>query len=56
MIYIGNLGCEFSVVVVELLLYEKLEIMESKIGWKIIDVVIVSLYIDISGVMDRIIV
>ncbi len=56
MIYIGNLGRELSVAAAELSLHEKLEIMESKIGRKIIDAAIVSPHIDISGVTGRIIV
>ncbi|WP_392431765.1 uridine diphosphate-N-acetylglucosamine-binding protein YvcK [Yersinia sp. HM-2024] len=56
MIYIGNLGRELSVAAAELSLHEKLEIMESKIGRKIIDAAIVSPHIDISGVTDRIII
>lgn len=55
MIYIGNLGRELSPPPL-LSLQDKLTIMESKIGRKIIDAVIVSPTIDISGVKDRIIV
>lgn len=56
MIYIGNLGRELSPAAAALSLQDKLTIMESKIGRKIIDAVIVSPTIDISGVKDRIIV
>ncbi|AJJ09621.1 hypothetical protein CH64_3833 [Yersinia rohdei] len=56
MIYIGNLGRELSVAAAGLSLHEKLAIMESKIGRKIIDAAIVSPRIDTSGVTDRIIV
>lgn len=50
MIYIGNLGRELSPAAAALSLQDKLTIMESKIGRKIIDAVIVSPTIDISGV------
>ncbi|MFI0489719.1 MAG: uridine diphosphate-N-acetylglucosamine-binding protein YvcK [Yersinia sp. (in: enterobacteria)] len=56
MIYIDNLGRELSVAAATLSLQNKLEIMESKIGRKIIDASIVSPRIDIGGVKDRIIV
>ncbi|MEY4475228.1 MAG: hypothetical protein RL248_995 [Pseudomonadota bacterium] len=56
MIYIDNLGRELSVAAATLSLQNKLEIMESKIGRKIIDASIVSPQIDIGGVKDRIIV
>ncbi|MEY4923439.1 MAG: hypothetical protein RLY17_2156 [Pseudomonadota bacterium] len=56
MIYIDNLGRELSVAAATLSLQNKLEIMESKIGRKIIDASIVGPLIDIGGVKDRIIV
>jgi uncharacterized cofD-like protein len=56
MIYIDNLGRELSVAAATLSLQNKLEIMESKIGRKIIDASIVSPLIDIGDVKDRIIV
>ncbi|NDK99871.1 uridine diphosphate-N-acetylglucosamine-binding protein YvcK [Photorhabdus bodei] len=55
MIYIGNLGKELSAAAAELTLKDKLEIMENKIGSRIIDAVIVGPCTDISDLNDRII-
>ncbi|PQQ37583.1 hypothetical protein C6H68_12315 [Photorhabdus luminescens] len=55
MIYIGNLGKELSAAAAELTLKDKLEIMENKIGSRIIDAVIVGPRTNISELNDRII-
>ncbi|MCW7763532.1 hypothetical protein B5C26_05345 [Photorhabdus luminescens] len=55
MIYIGNLGKELSAAAAKLTLKDKLEIMENKIGSRIIDAVIVGPCTDISNLNDRII-
>ncbi|NHB61114.1 uridine diphosphate-N-acetylglucosamine-binding protein YvcK [Photorhabdus sp. RW14-46] len=55
MIYIGNLGKELSAAAAELTLKDKLEIMENKIGSRIIDAVIVGPCTNISELNDRII-
>ncbi|MGJ0579650.1 uridine diphosphate-N-acetylglucosamine-binding protein YvcK [Xenorhabdus bovienii] len=55
MIYIGNLGKELSHAAAGLSLSDKLEMMESKIGRKMIDVIIVGPCTDISSLSDRIV-
>ncbi|WP_237387957.1 uridine diphosphate-N-acetylglucosamine-binding protein YvcK [Xenorhabdus sp. Sc-CR9] len=55
MIYIGNLGKELSHSAAELSLKDKLEIMENKIGRKMINALIVGPCTDISLFHDRIV-
>ncbi|CBJ80121.1 putative phosphatase/sulfatase with NAD(P)-binding domain [Xenorhabdus bovienii str. Jollieti] len=55
MIYIGNLGKELSNAAAGLSLSDKLEMMESKIGRKMIDAIIVGPCTDISSLSDRIV-
>ncbi|MDC9582747.1 uridine diphosphate-N-acetylglucosamine-binding protein YvcK [Xenorhabdus sp. PR6a] len=55
MIYISNLGKELSHAAAELSLKDKLEIMESKIGRKIINALIIDPRTDISPFSDRIV-
>ncbi|WP_350304550.1 uridine diphosphate-N-acetylglucosamine-binding protein YvcK [Photorhabdus viridis] len=55
MIYIGNLGKELSTAAAGLTLKDKLEIMENKIGCRMINAVIVGPCTDISELSDRII-
>ncbi|CDG87769.1 uridine diphosphate-N-acetylglucosamine-binding protein YvcK [Xenorhabdus bovienii] len=55
MIYIGNLGKELSHAAAGLSLSDKLEMMESKIGRKMIDAIIVGPCTDISSLSDRIV-
>ncbi|WP_445494228.1 uridine diphosphate-N-acetylglucosamine-binding protein YvcK [Photorhabdus sp. SF281] len=54
MIYIGNLGKELSAAAAGLTLKDKLEIMENKIGCRMIDAVIVGPCTDISKLSGRI--
>ncbi|MNG13664.1 Gluconeogenesis factor [compost metagenome] len=56
MIYIGNLGRELSVAAAALTLKNKLELMEEKIGRRMIEAVIVSPTVDTSEVKDRIVI
>ncbi|WP_340616729.1 uridine diphosphate-N-acetylglucosamine-binding protein YvcK [Xenorhabdus entomophaga] len=55
MIYIGNLGRELSHAAAELSLKDKLEIMENRIGRKMINALIVGPRTDISPFSDRIV-
>ncbi|PHM48135.1 uridine diphosphate-N-acetylglucosamine-binding protein YvcK [Xenorhabdus miraniensis] len=55
MIYIGNLGRELSHAATELSLKNKLEIMENRIGRKMINALIVGPRTDISPFSDRIV-
>ncbi|PHM39428.1 hypothetical protein Xmau_02771 [Xenorhabdus mauleonii] len=55
MIYIGNLGKELSYAAAELSLKDKIDIMENKIGRKMIHALIVGPCIDISPFHDRIV-
>lgn len=55
-VYIGNLGRELSVAAASLALKEKLEIMEQRIGKRIIDAVVVGPHVDVSGVQDRVVI
>lgn len=55
-VYIGNLAREVSQVAAELLLHEKLEVMERYVGKRIIDAVVVGPKIDVSGIQDRLVV
>ena len=54
-VYIGNLGRELSVAAASLTLKEKLEIMEQRVGKRIIDAVVVGPHVDVSGVQDRVV-
>ncbi|OMQ25637.1 gluconeogenesis factor YvcK family protein [Serratia oryzae] len=56
MIYIGNLGRELSVAAAALTLKQKLELMEEKIGRKMIDAVVVGPHINTDEMHDRIVV
>ncbi|WP_455427445.1 uridine diphosphate-N-acetylglucosamine-binding protein YvcK [Dryocola sp. LX212] len=55
-VYIGNLGRELSVAAASLGLKEKLEIMEQRIGKRIIDAVVVGPHVDVSDVQDRVVI
>ncbi len=55
-VYIGNLGRELSVAAASLTLKEKLEIMEQRVGKRIIDAVVVGPHVDVSGVQDRVVI
>lgn len=55
-VYIGNLGRELSVAAASLTLKEKLEIMEQRIGKRIIDAVVVGPHVDVSSVQDRVVI
>lgn len=55
-VYIGNLGRELSVAAASLSLKEKLEIMEQRIGKRIIDAVVVGPHVDVSDVQDRVVI
>jgi uncharacterized cofD-like protein len=55
-VYIGNLGRELSVAAAALTLQEKLEIMEQRVGKRIIDAVVVGPNVDVSSVQDRIVI
>ncbi|MCT4716057.1 uridine diphosphate-N-acetylglucosamine-binding protein YvcK [Enterobacteriaceae bacterium H18W14] len=55
-VYIGNLGRELSVAAASLTLKEKLEIMEQRIGKRIIDAVVVGPQVDVSSVADRVVI
>lgn len=55
-VYIGNLAREVSQVAAELLLHEKLEVMERYVGKRIIDAVVVGPKIDVSCIQDRLVV
>ena len=56
MIYIGNLGRELSVAAAALTLKNKLELMEEKIGRRMIDALIVGPTVDASEVQDRVVI
>ncbi|MFZ1872879.1 gluconeogenesis factor YvcK family protein [Serratia sp. D1N4] len=56
MIYIGNLGRELSVAAAALTLKQKLELMEERIGRKMIDAVVVGPHINTDEMHDRIVV
>lgn len=56
MVFIGNLGKELSPAAAQLTLADKLAIMEKYIGRKVIDAVIVSPQVDVTGVTERLIV
>lgn len=56
MVYIGNLGRELSLFVVNLKLESKLVIMEQYVGKKVIDVVIVGLKVDVLVVKEWIVI
>ncbi len=55
-VYIGNLGRELSVAAASLTLNEKLEIMEQRVGKRIIDAVVVGPHVDVSSVKDRMVI
>lgn len=55
-VYIGNLGRELSVAAASLTLKEKLEIMEQRVGKRIIDAVVVGPHVDVSSVQDRVVI
>ncbi|RKQ39591.1 uridine diphosphate-N-acetylglucosamine-binding protein YvcK [Enterobacter sp. R1(2018)] len=56
-VYIGNLGRELSVAAASLTLKEKLEIMEQRVGKRIIDAVVVDPHVDVSSVIgDRVVI
>ncbi|WP_435947633.1 uridine diphosphate-N-acetylglucosamine-binding protein YvcK [Dryocola sp. BD586] len=56
-VYIGNLGRELSVAAASLTLKEKLEIMEQRVGKRIIDAVVVGPHVDVSSVIgDRVVI
>lgn len=55
-VYIGNLGRELSVAAASLTLNEKLEIMEQRVGKRIIDAVVVGPHVDVSSVKDRVVI
>lgn len=56
MIYIGNLGRELSVAAAALTLKQKLEMMEEKIGRKMIDAVVVGPRVVTNEIQDRIVI
>ncbi|WP_127957849.1 uridine diphosphate-N-acetylglucosamine-binding protein YvcK [Serratia microhaemolytica] len=56
MVYIGNLGRELSVAAAGLTLQDKLTLLESKMGGKMIDAVIVSPTVDIGTIAGRIVI
>lgn len=56
MVFIGNLGKELSPAAAQLTLADKLGMMESAIGKKVIDAVVVGPRIDITTVTDRVII
>ncbi|MGA9617944.1 MAG: uridine diphosphate-N-acetylglucosamine-binding protein YvcK [Serratia proteamaculans] len=56
MIYIGNLGRELSVAAAALTLKNKLELMEEKIGRRMIDALIIGPTVDASEVQDRVVI
>jgi len=56
MIYIGNLCRELSVAAAALTLKNKLELMEEKIGRRMIDALIVGPTVDASEVQDRVVI
>ncbi|NIY47246.1 uridine diphosphate-N-acetylglucosamine-binding protein YvcK [Cedecea colo] len=55
-VYIGNLGRELSVAAASLTLNEKLQIMEQRVGKRIIDAVVVGPHVDVSSVKDRVVI
>ena len=55
-VYIGNLGRELSVAAASLTLNEKLEMMEQRVGKRIIDAVVVGPHVDVSSVKDRVVI
>ncbi|WP_435929597.1 uridine diphosphate-N-acetylglucosamine-binding protein YvcK [Dryocola sp. BD613] len=55
-VYIGNLGRELSEAAASLTLKEKLEIMEQRVGKRIIDAVVVGPHVDVSSVKDRVVI
>lgn len=55
-VYIGNLAKELSSAAANLSLSQKLDIMEQRIGKRIIDAVVVGPHIDVSDVTDRVII
>lgn len=55
-VYIGNLGRELSPAAAGLTLQEKLEIMEQRVGKRIIDAVVVGPHVDVSDLRDRVVI
>ncbi|MDK1225550.1 uridine diphosphate-N-acetylglucosamine-binding protein YvcK [Cronobacter turicensis] len=56
MVYIGNLGRELSPAAASLRLEEKLALMESYVGKRVVDAVVVGPKVDVSGAQDRIVI
>lgn len=55
-VYIGNLGRELSPAAAGLTLREKLDIMEQRVGKRIIDAVVVGPHVDVSDLRDRVVI
>ncbi|KKY80754.1 uridine diphosphate-N-acetylglucosamine-binding protein YvcK [Leclercia pneumoniae] len=55
-VYIGNLGRELSPAAASLTLANKLQLMEERVGKKIIDAVVVGPKVDISGMEGRVVI
>jgi len=55
-VYIGNLGRELSPAVASLTLANKLQLMEERVGKKIIDAVVVGPKVDTSGMEGRVVI
>jgi len=56
MVYIGNLGRELSPAAAALRLEEKLALMETYVGKRVVDAVVVGPKVDVSGAQDRIVI
>ena len=56
MVYIGNLGRELNQAAAHMTLAQKLDMIENKVGRKVVDAVIVSPHTHVQGIDDRIIV
>ncbi|ELY3837383.1 uridine diphosphate-N-acetylglucosamine-binding protein YvcK [Cronobacter turicensis] len=56
MVYIGNLGRELSPAAASLRLEEKLALMETYVGKRVVDAVVVGPKVDVSGAHDRIVI
>ncbi|EGT5682916.1 uridine diphosphate-N-acetylglucosamine-binding protein YvcK [Cronobacter turicensis] len=56
MVYIGNLGRELSPAAASLRLEEKLALMETYVGKRVVDAVVVGPKVDVSGAQDRIVI
>lgn len=55
-VYIGNLGRELSPAAASLTLANKLQLMEERVGKKIIDAVVVGPKVDTSGMEGRVVI